>query len=58
MRKCDFCMEMQVEETTESTVFWVVFVHASTDAKERKSQWDYLIERKQYCGSKWILGVT
>lgn len=51
-------MEMQVEETTEGTMFWVVFVHASTDAKERKSQWDYLIERKQYWGSKWILGVT
>lgn len=47
-------MEMQVDDETEGVTFWVVFVHASTDAREGKSQWENLIEKKQHWGSKWV----
>lgn len=52
MRKSDFCIKMQVEEETEGVTFWVIFVHASTDARNRRRQWEYLIDIKQHWGSK------
>lgn len=50
IRKSDFCMELLVEEQTKGTPFWVIFVHASTNARERRCQWEYLIDRKQ----QWV----
>lgn len=34
--KSNFSMEMLVDCDTEETIFWIVFVNASTDAKERQ----------------------
>lgn len=36
IRKSDFFMEMKVEEEIEEVTFWVIFVHASTDARDRR----------------------
>lgn len=33
-----------------------MFVHASTDAQERQSQWEELKGRKQVWEDKWIVG--
>lgn len=52
----DFCVELLVEDETEGTPFWVIFVHASTDARERRRQWEYLITRKEQWGTQWVMG--
>lgn len=39
-------MEVKIEIGNEKDDFWAVFVHASTDAAERKEQWEVLKERK------------
>lgn len=34
----DFCMELRIVHETEKTDFWIIFIHASTDDKERQQQ--------------------
>lgn len=36
IRKTDFCMELQIEKNNTNEPFWVVFVYAITDIKERQ----------------------
>lgn len=32
-------------------------MNASTNARERRCQWEYLIDKKQQCGSQWVMGL-
>lgn len=50
-------MELGIECESEGAAFWVIFVHASIDAKERQQQWKFLKIRKQKWGLKWVIGV-
>lgn len=34
----EFCMELRSEMESEGADFWIIFVHASTEAKERQQQ--------------------
>lgn len=56
MRNNEFCLELQVVSSDEKESFWVTFVHANTDAKERQIEWEELKGRKQFWGEKWIIG--
>lgn len=49
-------MKVKVLTENEKDSFWVIFLHASTDAKERKEQWKELIEKKKMWSEKWIVG--
>lgn len=51
-------MEMMVENKDEGEHFWVIFIHASTDARERKRQWEILKGRRYKWGSRWVMGET
>lgn len=46
IRKTTFSLEVCVEQDSEVEDFWIVFVHASTDTRERQMQWTELEERK------------
>lgn len=52
----DFCMELRVIYEQEESETWVIFVHASTDTKERQQQWEFLNNRKHRWGTKWVMG--
>lgn len=56
IRKSEFCLELQMKDGKDQDIFWVIFVHASIDAKERRRQWDWLKDRSQSWGSKWVMG--
>lgn len=49
-------MELQVDNYSEEEEFWLIFVHASTDARVRQEQWEELKKRKQVWGIRWVLG--
>lgn len=50
-------MELGIECESERAAFWVIFVHASIDAKERQQEWEFLKIRKQKRRSKWVMWV-
>lgn len=52
----DFCIEVQLESDDANDSFWVIFVHASIDPKERQNQWTELKLRKQRWRERWVLG--
>lgn len=52
----DFCIKVQVESDDANDSFWVIFVHASTDPKERQNQLTELKLRKQRWRERWVLG--
>lgn len=52
----DFCIEVQVESYYAKDSFWVIFVHANTDPKERQNQWTGLKLRKQRWRERCVLG--
>lgn len=52
----DFCIELQIAIEGEGEAVWVIFVYASTDAKERQQQWEFLQVRKQRWGLYWVMG--
>lgn len=52
----EFSIELQVCTEDGQESFWITFVHASTNARIRKSQWDTQINKKQFWGEKWIVG--
>lgn len=56
IEKFDFCMELLVDFEDEGIECWVIFVHASTDAMVRQSQWEWLKGRRSRRGSMWIMG--
>lgn len=56
IRSSDFYMEVKIETGNKKDDFWGVFVHASTDATERKGQWEVLKERKQHWGENELCG--
>lgn len=56
IRKSDFCIEMLVEQEDDEEDLWIIFVHANVDARERRRQWEWLKDRRQQWGSRWILG--
>lgn len=56
IRQNDLCMELQVESDHEKETFWTVFVHASTDTKERPEKWEGLRVRRLTWGEKWVIG--
>lgn len=37
-------------------VFLGIFVYASTDDYRRAEQWNFLLSRRSYWGSNWLLG--
>lgn len=47
IQKTDFCLEVQIIEGNEKDNLWLIFVYASTEAHERKRQWEWLINRSQ-----------
>lgn len=46
----DFCIELQATVVDENEKCWITFVHASTDAKEKKAQWEELEEKRKGWG--------
>lgn len=44
IQNSDFCLEVMTEGNEQKNI-WIIFVHASTDARERKKQWDWLKKR-------------
>lgn len=46
----EFYMELKIEIEGEGEAVWVIFVYASTDAKEMQQQWEFLKVRKQRWG--------
>lgn len=49
----DFCVELQIEVEGEEGVVWIIFVYASTEAKERQQQWEFLKDRKLRWRPNW-----
>lgn len=56
IQKSDFCLKVQMIKGNEQKNLWIIFLHASTDAREKKRQWDWLKNRSQNWGSLWIMG--
>lgn len=52
----DFYVELQIEVEGEEGVVWIIFVYASTEAKERQQQWEFLKDRKLMWGPNWVIG--
>lgn len=48
----DYCIEVQVEFEDSKDNFVAIFVHASTESKERQLQWEELKDRKHLWGDK------
>lgn len=46
IRKSSFYIEMMVVNEAENENFWVTFVHASTETRERQVQWKELKRMK------------
>lgn len=40
IQKSDFCLKVQMTEGNEQKNLWIIFLHASTDAREKKRQCD------------------
>lgn len=51
IQKTDFCLK-----GNEKDNLWLIFIYASTEANERKRQWEWLINMSQNWGSHWIVG--
>lgn len=56
IRKIDFSLELIVENEAENETFWVTFVYASTEARERQVQWEELRRSRLHWGDSWLLG--
>lgn len=54
--KNDFCYEIQIQSDEDVKPLWLIFVYTSTESRERRTQWEYLIQRKQCWGSRWVMG--
>lgn len=44
-----------MKKEQEGDSLWIIFIYASTEAKERRKQWELLMKRKSQWGSRWIL---
>lgn len=40
IQKSDFCLKVQMTKGNEQKNLWIIFLHASKDAREKKRQWD------------------
>lgn len=56
LRKSDFCIEILVEQEDNGENLWIIFVYASIDAREKRRQWEWLEDRRQQWGTRWIIG--
>lgn len=47
---------MHLESEDFKDTFVAVFVHASTESRQRQRQWEELKNRKHIWGDKWVIG--
>lgn len=47
---------MLVEQEDTDKDLWIIFLYASVKTRERKRQWEWLQDRKQQWGTRWIIG--
>lgn len=45
-------MELEVRVIDEEVSFWVIFVHASVEGRERQQQWEFIQSKKSGWGSQ------
>lgn len=48
-------MELLIENENEGVGFWIIFVHASTEPRERQKQLEILKEMRQRLGARWVI---
>lgn len=54
--KTDFSFELEVEGAGSEGKSKVIFIYASTDSSVRKTQWEFLKEKRRKWGIRWVIG--